>query len=140
MALTLLVVVVVGGGALALAAAAGDAERDARPPAAEPGEVLVVLDAAGAERTAQAVGRHVRVVQQLPPRVLVATGTVPSIAEVSALPGVSAVVTRSSSAPMPAGLTAEERLFVGAWRSRQRPKQRPGEGLKWDAPGYTPPG
>lgn len=36
-------------------------------------------------------------------------------------------------------LSAEERLFVDAWRSRRTGKERPGNHLPWDAPGYLPP-
>lgn len=38
-------------------------------------------------------------------------------------------------------LDDKESLFVSAWRTRlqQSPKQRPGEGLDWDHPGFKPP-
>lgn len=34
---------------------------------------------------------------------------------------------------MPGGLSDAEQLFVKAWIERQRPKQRYGEGLNWNA-------
>jgi hypothetical protein len=37
-------------------------------------------------------------------------------------------------------LRPNEKLFVEAWRKRMENKDRPGEGLPWDAPGFTPPG
>ncbi|WP_328614056.1 hypothetical protein OHS18_38265 [Amycolatopsis sp. NBC_00355] len=37
-------------------------------------------------------------------------------------------------------LDARSRLFVGAWQAGKEPKTRPGDGLSWDAPGFTPPG
>lgn len=36
-------------------------------------------------------------------------------------------------------LTATERTFVQAWLARRAAKQRPGDQLPWDSPGYTPP-
>jgi hypothetical protein len=38
------------------------------------------------------------------------------------------------------GLSAQEQYFVRAWQARRAPKERPGDQLPWDAPGYTPPG
>ena len=41
-----------------------------------------------------------------------------------------------------AGLTETEALFVAAWAQRTREagtKQRPGDGLSWDHPGFEPP-
>lgn len=41
-----------------------------------------------------------------------------------------------------AGLTDAEALFVSAWAQRTREsgtKQRPGDGLSWDHPGFAPP-
>jgi hypothetical protein len=37
-------------------------------------------------------------------------------------------------------LDRQESLFVAAWRLRLRPKQRPADGMNWDAPGMKPPG
>jgi hypothetical protein len=107
--------------------------------APRPQEVLVVVDADSGEPAQAAVGERLRVVQQLPPRVLLGTGSESAIAQVAELPGVSAVV-RRDAAPLPPDLTAEERLFAGAWRSRGTEKHRPGDGLNWDAPGFTAPG
>jgi hypothetical protein len=36
-------------------------------------------------------------------------------------------------------LDQPESLFATAWRLRFRPKQRPADGLDWDAPGMEPP-
>lgn len=61
----------------------------------------------------------------------------------SALPVLDGVRYLTADQPAPPGLeadlSAEERLFVEAWRSRAAPKQRRGEGLAWDSPGFTPP-
>lgn len=102
-------------------------------------EILVILDAADADRVARAVDQRVRVVHRIPPRLLVVRGTQDQ-ADLAAIPGVARVVERGVPAPALDGLSAEERLFVGGWLARSAPKERPGEGLAWDAPGYTPPG
>ncbi len=31
------------------------------------------------------------------------------------------------------------RIFIAAWHDRQKPKERPGDGLSWDARGYETP-
>jgi hypothetical protein len=36
-------------------------------------------------------------------------------------------------------LSDQERLFIDAWRSRRTGKERPGNHLPWDTPGYVPP-
>lgn len=61
-------------------------------------------------------------------------------AELAAIPGVARVVEPGAPAPALEGLSAGEQLFVSGWLARSAPKERPGEGLAWDAPGYTPPG
>src|SRR5688500_7297086 len=40
-----------------------------------------------------------------------------------------------------AGLSEAEMLFIDAWRARldEPAKQRPGDGVSWDAPGFDPP-
>ena len=40
-----------------------------------------------------------------------------------------------------AGLSEAEMLFVDVWRARldEPAKQRPGDGVPWDAPGFEPP-
>ena len=42
---------------------------------------------------------------------------------------------------LPPSLTEGERLFAEGWLERQSrgPKERKGEGLPWDAPGFQPP-
>ena len=36
-------------------------------------------------------------------------------------------------------LDEAERIFVDAWRKRARPKDRTGDGMRWDAPGFEAP-
>jgi hypothetical protein len=55
------------------------------------------------------------------------------------LDGVAYLRRLAADVPLPDDLTDDERLFVEAWRLRFAPKQRPGEGLAWDAPGFEPP-
>ena len=73
-------------------------------------------------------------VQELPPWVALAEprGEVPDV------PG-----TRWYTGAVPPDvlltLAPAARLFIAAWRDRQAPKERHGEGLSWDAPGHLPP-
>jgi hypothetical protein len=36
-------------------------------------------------------------------------------------------------------LSSQEQLFITAWKVRGGGKERPGDNLPWDAPGYLPP-
>jgi hypothetical protein len=102
----------------------------------EHAELLVIGDP-GVELGPQweELGRTVVITQTLPPRLaLVRT----SGGGLPAVPGLSAVAP-ASDAELPPDLTAEERLFVEAWRQRRRPKERRGDGAAWDDPGFAPP-
>jgi hypothetical protein len=109
-------------------------------------EFLVVLDpvpaAAATEDPLPALRAAARVTQVLSRRlVLVQAGGAELVAAVRAVPGVALVQTDPAAelSVDATGLDEKERLFVAAWRARSRPKQRPGEGLDWDAPGFLPP-
>ncbi|MEU0878226.1 hypothetical protein ABZ345_06475 [Lentzea sp. NPDC005914] len=71
------------------------------------------------------------VVQLLPPRILLISAS----KESSELPEGAFYADRVEFTP-----TAAEKLFIEASRKRMEAKDRPGDGLPWDAPGYTPPG
>lgn len=62
---------------------------------------------------------------------------------IARIPGVRAVVNSSDDqeiSELP-DLSPAERLFVAAWCANTHggPKARPGDGLKWDSPGWLPP-
>lgn len=98
-------------------------------------EVLVVVrDPTGYDQAIEAWRRSAAVTQELSPWVALARldGEAPDV------PG-----TRWYTGDVPAevllGLDPAARLFVAAWRDRQHPEQRIGDGLSWDAPGFHPP-
>lgn len=108
--------------------------------AEQPNEALVILDpdAGGA---ADAVRREARVTQSLSSRVLVVDAAGADLDRVRRNPGVMRVVAGPEPPGDIPGLDEQEALFVAAWALRQKGKGvRPGEGLDWDAPGFTPPG
>lgn len=110
-------------------------------------EFLVVLDPASATAAAEAplpaLRAAARVTQVMSDRVVLVQAEGPElVATLRAVPGVALVLTEPEAEPSvddAVGLDEKERLFVAAWRARARPKQRPGEGLDWDAPGFLPP-
>ncbi|MDY7088745.1 MAG: hypothetical protein SYR96_27025 [Actinomycetota bacterium] len=98
-------------------------------------EVLVVVqDPADYDQAIEAWRRSATVTQELSPWVALARldGEAPDV------PG-----TRWYTGAVPPevllGLDPAARLFVAAWRDRQHPKKRIGDGLSWDAPGFRPP-
>lgn len=101
-------------------------------------EALVVLDegSVGGEWLEE-LRRNAVVLQWLPPRIAIVL--VPADVPVPQdQPG-----TRWYLGDIPAeeaaDFTPAERLFVEAWLSRRETKNRPGEGLPWDAPGREAP-
>ena len=106
-------------------------------------EFLLVL---GSGPSAHDASGRCRVTQKVSPRVMLveATSGEPTgdlKAELEALPGVDAILTPGDSPGEEwiASLTRAEALFVQAFLRRSRPKERPGEGLDWDAEGFLPP-
>jgi hypothetical protein len=83
-----------------------------------------------------------RVMHVASPRLVVVERTPTAVA--AARQGVDGVVAVSDGELSPAlldRLGPEEQLFAGAWASRMTDteKERTGEGLDWDAPGFLPP-
>ena len=105
------------------------------------GEVLVILDPLTAAKAQERLRSSHRVTQVGSPRVVVVAVSPEETPPSPSTPGVVAV---SSGAPPPdviEDLDEQETLFVTAWASRMTgpQKQRRGEGLPWDAPGFEPP-
>lgn len=105
------------------------------------GEFLVILDPQGAAEAQDRLRSGHRVTQVGSPRVVVVAVSPEETPPSPSTPGVVAV---SSGAPPPdvlEELDDQETLFVRAWTSRMTgpQKQRRGEGLPWDAPGFEPP-
>lgn len=83
-----------------------------------------------------------RVTQQVSPRVLIIEPAESAAKEeLMATEGVEAVLEPGEIAAdeIRGTLTPTEALFVEAFIQRARQKERPGEGLNWDAAGFLPP-
>jgi hypothetical protein len=74
------------------------------------------------------------VVGMLPPRLALVR-----LPAGEALPPLDGLVYLDADEQPPVALSADERLFVDAWRLRFTPKERPGDGRNWDSPGFQPP-
>jgi hypothetical protein len=103
-------------------------------------EVLVILEASSPRAAHERIRSQYRVTQQVSPRVFVIQRPADP-ATLRALPGVLGVAEGRVPAELLSDLDETETLFAQAWseRASMRSKQRPGEGLPWDAPGFTPP-
>jgi len=103
-----------------------------------PRERLVILDL----RLGQSVIAELRsvadVTQMMPPRIVLLRSDAATAARIAQMPGVVSLHD-ATLGEVPSDLTPSERTFVSAWELRQRPKDRRGEGLSWDAPGFKPP-
>ncbi|MCP2368379.1 hypothetical protein BCL57_002552 [Agromyces flavus] len=83
----------------------------------------------------QQVRQHAVVLQWLPPRIAI-------VRLRAGLPPARTVAGTSwydGAVPASVDLAPTERLFVDAWLSRRETKDRPADGLHWDAPGKEPP-
>ena len=101
-------------------------------------DVLVVMDAGQAPGALARLEGLGRVRQQLPPRLVVMAVAGDRLTDVLGVPGVQAVA-RCGEPVDVSSPSAAEQLFLAAWVESTRPKQRPGEGQPWDAPGFLPP-
>jgi hypothetical protein len=104
-------------------------------------EYLVILDPVAAAEALEQLGSNHRVTQVGSPRVVVVTVPRGETPPSSAIPGVVAVSGGALPDDMVEELDEQEALFVAAWTRRMMGpgKQRRGEGLPWDAPGFEPP-
>jgi hypothetical protein len=108
-----------------------------------PAELLVRVDHDEAADALARLREKFRVMQVVPPRLAVVE-RLPDTREpeLRDTPGVVAVAGPEVAEDFKQGLSPEEALFVAAWERRmQEPKSddRPGDGLPWDAPGFSPP-
>ena len=89
------------------------------------------------EATLRAGG--LKILSRLPPRIFVVAGGSPEVVEETVrLLDVEALA--GDTVELPADLSETEHLFVTAWlASRRTTRLRRGDGLAWDAPGFTPP-
>ena len=108
-----------------------------------PAELLVRVDHDEAADALARLREKFRVTQVAPPRLAVVERPPDTREpELRDTPGVVAVAGPEVPEDFKQGLSPEEALFVAAWERRMRePKSdgRPGDGLPWDAPGFSPP-
>jgi len=105
----------------------------------ERSELMLVFSVGDAARELR--GRF-RVAQQVSPRVVLVEAVDDlSKQELQTMIGVDAVLGAGESLPsrVRQTLTPTEEVFVDAFEQRGRGKERPGEGLSWDAEGFLPP-
>lgn len=107
-------------------------------------EWLIILSDEGADEARKRLSAHHRIVQVASPRVVVVQSPekVEPDMPLRSIPGVVTVTDGEAPPEVMEGLDESEALFVAAWSSRikQGPsKERRGEGLPWDAPGFEPP-
>ena len=82
---------------------------------------------------------HVEIQQRLPPRLAIVAADEEGLRALERKPEVRAVFTGDVPPEALTQLNEAERLFAAGWNQRHRPKQRRGEGLPWDAPGFDAP-
>ena len=99
-------------------------------------QVMVLVDeTAGSE----VIEKHAAIVHRASPRLFVVR-VEPAVRDrLAELPGVAAVTDGAFSAGVSERLYEAEALFAAAFAARGTSKQRVGNGLEWDAPGYEPP-
>lgn len=98
---------------------------------------MVFDDHTGAAGVSGLPGVGAVVTQRLPPRLAVVRLPAAHLPALRSAGGVRAVCLPGD--PVPDGLGESEQLFARAWQVRGRPKERTGDGLAWDAPGFEPP-
>jgi hypothetical protein len=103
-------------------------------------QALVLVTEPDEEDALEHPAGGVKVVQRASSRVALVEGPVAGIRKLAALPGVE-VIEDDIPDSLLEQLSRTEALFARAWERRQHAhaKERPGEGLAWDAPGFEPP-
>jgi hypothetical protein len=102
-----------------------------------PAEVLIELEP-GTSADA-AVPPDVRVLQQMPPSLAIVSADEAGIRALEAAPGVTAVFAEDVPPEALERLDVVGRAFATGWNERRRPKDRIGDGLAWDTPGFEAP-
>ena len=103
-----------------------------------PRERLAILDPSLGSSLIAELRAIAHVTQVMAPRLVLLHADAATAARIAQMPGVVSLH-EGTLGEVPPDLTQTERLFISAWEARQRPKDRRGEGLDWDAPGFKPP-
>ena len=104
-------------------------------------DLLVIITGSRADESFERISAAYKVQQVVSHRVLVVEGNSGELAELKQIPGVSVIASGDAAPGVTEKLDEGESLFVTAWISRMKegPKNRSGDGLNWDAPGFEPP-
>jgi hypothetical protein len=102
-----------------------------------PSEVLVELQPGASVE--DAVPPDAQILQRLEPRLAIVAADHEAIQALRRSPRVSAVFAEEVPPEALAQLDQVSRAFAAGWNERRHPKQRRGEGLHWDAPGFDAP-
>jgi hypothetical protein len=100
-------------------------------------EVLVELTPGAA--VDEAIPREAQLLQRLPPRLAIVATDEEGIRALERSPEISAVYAEEVPEEAMEQFDQVSRAFAAGWNERRRPKERRGEGLPWDAPGFEPP-
>jgi len=103
-------------------------------------ELLLILDEGSAPDLLRHLDSGLTITHRVSPRIVVLKGGDDALAEIAGRQGVNLALERGANQGSFEGLSEGERLFVAGWISSPPSRDRPGDGLTWDAPGYTPPG
>lgn len=108
------------------------------------GEMLVLLEDRTAGDTLDRLRGRSAWHTVASPRLVIVEGETDDAREAAPrlVPGVVSVAASEAGSELKEGLNAEEELFVDAWlrrRAQSAHKERPGEGMPWDAAGFSLP-
>jgi len=105
-------------------------------------DLLVIIIGNRTEELFKQISADYNVRQVASSCVFVVEGGQSELAKLRAISGVTIIAGGDAPPGVLEKLDEGEKLFVAAWSSRSKEagsKQRRGEGLSWDAPGFTPP-
>lgn len=86
-----------------------------------------------------AVPPGAQILQRLPPRLAIVATDAEGIRAIEGSPAVRAVFTEDVPPEALERFDQVSRAFAAGWNERRRPKERRGEGLAWDTPGFDAP-
>jgi hypothetical protein len=102
-------------------------------------EALIVLDEHDAARTRSEVEKQAQVLHSVSPRVFVVMAEAQVLEHLSRMENVVAATATDLPDTVLRTLDGPERQWAAAWNLRRIEKSRPGDGLNWDAAGFSPP-
>jgi hypothetical protein len=102
-------------------------------------EALIVLNEDDADRTRIEVEKQAQVLHSVSPRVFVVMAEARALEDLSRMENVVAATDAALPGTVLRTLDGPERQWAAAWNLRRVEKSRPGDGLPWDAAGFSPP-